>query len=86
VCTLAQVKARELEEFEERELQELEARLGSKVTHPGGAGTVSLFHGTTAANAAALAAGVDLSKTRGTGDFNHKPGKCEITLCWAQGY
>jgi hypothetical protein len=76
-----------LEELEERrELQELEALLGSKVTHPSGAGTVSLFHGTTAANAAALAAGVDLSKTRGTGDFNHKPGECEITLCWAQGY
>jgi hypothetical protein len=60
-----------LEELEERELQELEARLGSKVTHPGGAGTVSLFHGTTAANVAALAAGVNLSKTRGTGDFTN---------------
>jgi hypothetical protein len=58
-----------VEELEERELY---ARVG--VSHPNGAGTVTLFHGTDAAGAALLAAGVDLSRTRGTGDFNHSPG------------
>jgi hypothetical protein len=58
-----------LEELEERELY---ARVG--VSHPDGAGTVTLFHGTSAAGAASLAAGVDLSQTVAVGDFNHKPG------------
>ncbi|KAF7357746.1 hypothetical protein MVEN_00820500 [Mycena venus] len=75
-CTAAQIEARELEELDVRS-HELEARvfgLGGGITHPDAAGTITLFHGTTAANAAALAAGsVDLSRTRGTGDFNHFP-------------
>ncbi|KAJ7881436.1 hypothetical protein B0H13DRAFT_935783 [Mycena leptocephala] len=63
-CTAAQVEARELEE-----------RIFGSITHPDAAGTITLFHGTTAANAAALAAGaVNLALTRGTGDFNHRPG------------
>ncbi|KAJ7735659.1 hypothetical protein DFH07DRAFT_967124 [Mycena maculata] len=61
LCTPAQVEARELEER-------------ASVSHPSGTGTVSLFHGASSANANALASSkVDLSKTRGTGDFNHRP-------------
>ncbi|KAJ6594310.1 hypothetical protein B0H19DRAFT_1094975 [Mycena capillaripes] len=64
-CTGAQI--------EERELEELEARIGG-VTHPDATGTITLFHGTTPASGAALAAGhVDLSLTRDIGDFNHRP-------------